>query len=59
VTPLPVIPTSPDNSAAPANETITTSDELQHVGVGISMRYSGEGREELYGTRQKDKGIDA
>lgn len=54
---LPVILTSPDNSAVPASKTIATSDELQHVGVGISMRYSEEGREELYGKRQK--GIDA
>lgn len=54
---LPVIPTSPGNSAVPANETIATSDELQHVGVGISMRYAREDGEELYGKRQKD--IDA
>ena len=59
ITQLPVTPTSPGNSAVPANGTIATSDELQQVGVGISMRYSGEGREELYGTRQKAKDFDA
>ena len=54
---LPVKPTSSGSSSVPASETIAASDELQQVGVGIAVRYPGEGREELYGTCQED--IDA